>query len=141
MREQVDFGTGLRAHLQLAPELEDECPLAEEPVEDAADAAEAELAERLELLAVAHAALEDRERALADREALLLEDRSRVDALRAELTSAGPGTDARQVLRERAEQHAELIWRIFEEALGSHDHSLRLDAARALLSEAYRDGR
>jgi hypothetical protein len=136
MEDQTDFGTGLRAHLQLAP-------LPDDFVADAVveDAAEAEMEERLELLAVAHAALEDRERALAAREAAVAEEAYRLEAIRGELSSAGPGTDARTVLRERAEQHAELLWRIFEDALGAEDHGTRVAAARALLAEAYRDGR
>lgn len=138
MHDQTDFGTGLRAHLQLAP-LDDELAPAEEGIVD--DPAEEELAERLELLAVAHAALEERERAIVAREAAVAEEASRLHAIRAELSSAGVGTDARTVLRERAEQHAELIWRIFEEALGADDRAIRIAAARALLSEAYREGR
>jgi hypothetical protein len=140
MRDPADFGTGLRAHLQLAPLVE---PAGEQPEEvvDAVDAAEAELEERLDLLAVAHAALEDRERALAEREAALEYEASRLDAMRGELSAAGPGTDARTILRERAEQHAELLWRIFEDALGAPDHGTRLAAVRALLTEAYREAR
>jgi hypothetical protein len=136
MHDQNDFGTGLRAHLQLAPELP---ALPDEPEPPAEGPAEAELTERLDLLAIAHAALEERERAVAEREAALAFEAQRLDALRGELSSAGPGTDARIVLRERAEQHAELIWRIFEDALGAPDHATRIAAARALLAEAYRD--
>lgn len=43
--------------------------------------------------------------------------------------------------RERAEQYSELIWRIFEEALGNPDQSTRIAAARALLAEAYGEER
>ncbi len=137
MQDQTDFGTGLRAHLQLAP-LPDGFAGDDHDLEDPAEAA---LEERLELLVVAHAALEERERTLAAREAAVAEEASRLEAIRAELSSAGLGTDARTVLRERAEQHAELLWRIFEDALGAEDHRTRLAAARALLAEAYRETR
>lgn len=135
MRDKADFGTGLRAHLQLAPKPVHES--APEPQEASLEAVARDLDERLDLLAVAHASLDERERTLAQREAALDEEARRLHALRSELSTAGPGTDARTVLRERAEQHAEQIWRIFEDALAATDPATRLAAARALLAEAY----
>lgn len=138
MIDQTDFGTGLRAHLQL------EAPLLEEQSEPTTPVAtEDELAERLELLDRAERALAERARELDLREMALAEEAVRLHAIRSELSSAGPGTDARAVLRERVEQQAELVWRIFEEALGATaadgraDHAARLAAAKTLLSEAY----
>lgn len=133
MLDQTDFGNGLRAHLRLEePELE---------TEPAATATEEELTERLHFLSLAQAALDDRERAVAAREHAVAEEASRLAVLRAEMTAAGPGTNPRTVLRERAEQYSELIWRIFEEALGNPDQSTRIAAARALLAEAYGEER
>lgn len=135
MLDQTDFGNGLRAHLRLeAPEP------ATEPAPQAT-ATEEELTQRLHFLALAQAALEDRERAVAAREHAVAEEAGRLAAIRAELTSAGPGTNPRAVLRERAEQHSELLWRIFEDALGAPDQSTRIAAARALLAEAYGEER
>ena len=133
MLDQTDFGNGLRAHLQLEePEPE---------TEPAATATEEELTERLHFLSLAQSALQDRERAVAAREHAVVEEASRLAVLQAEMTAAGPGTNPRTVLRERAEQYSELIWRIFEEALGNPDQSTRIAAARALLAEAYGDQR
>jgi hypothetical protein len=133
MLELTDFGNGLRAHLRL--EVPEALP------EPAPVATEEELTERLHFLALAQAALEDRERAVAAREHAVAEEASRLAVLRAELTAAGPGTNARAVLRERVEQQAEYVWRIFEEALGAPDQATRIAAARALLAEAYGDER
>lgn len=133
MLDQTDFGNGLRAHLRL-----------EEPEPEAEPgpcATEEELTERLHFLSLAQAALEDRERAVGAREHAVAEEASRLAVLRAEMTAAGPGTNPRAVLRERAEQQAELLWRIFEEGLGAPDQSTRIAAARALLAEAYGDER
>jgi hypothetical protein len=61
----------------------------------------------------------------------------------AEEGSPEPDESAREFLRRRVERQAELVWRAFEGALdavrgdGHPDHRLRLDAARALLVEAY----
>src|ERR671937_258198 len=51
--------------------------------------------------------------------------------------------DVRDLLRRRAEQEVERLWRTFDEALeatragGEPDYEVRLSAARALLAEAY----
>src|SRR2546430_2688647 len=50
---------------------------------------------------------------------------------------------ARHYLRRQAEQHADLLWRAFQDGLtalradGSADFRVRLEAARSLLAEAY----
>ena len=50
---------------------------------------------------------------------------------------------ARHYLRRQAEQHADLLWRAFQDGLtalragGSADFRIRLEAARSLLAEAY----
>ena len=83
----------------------------------------------------------DLEQALAVREAELGALRALID----EATRPKHEESAREYLRRQAEQNADLIWRSFQDALtalrsdGSVDFRMRLEAARALLSEAYPD--
>ena len=73
------------------------------------------------------------------REAELAELRALLD----EETRPQQEESARAYLRRQAEQHADLLWRSFQDALtalrsdGSADFRVRLEATRALLSEAY----
>jgi hypothetical protein len=79
------------------------------------------------------------EQALAVREAELGGLRPLVD----EATRPKQEESARRYLRRQAEQNADLIWRSFQDGMtalrtdGSVDFRLRLEAARALLDEAY----
>jgi hypothetical protein len=81
----------------------------------------------------------DLEQALAVREAELGQLRALVD----EATRPKQEESARRYLRRQAEQNADLIWRSFQDGMtalrtdGSVDSRLRLEAARALLEEAY----
>ena len=83
----------------------------------------------------------DLEQALALRESELAELRTLVD----EAARPKQAESARHYLRRQAEQNADLIWRSFQDGMtalrtdGSVDSRLRLEAARALLEEAYPD--
>jgi hypothetical protein len=161
--EQTDhetgFGTGLRAQLArhrgepddalAEPEGEAAPAVVEEPVEqprteeeelrlelEAALAREARLrAAFADEQARAQERVAELERALGEARASLEEAHS-ADAPPA-------GATARDVLRDRAERSADLLWRTFEVALeavhadGRPDHATRMQAARAILGEAY----
>jgi hypothetical protein len=153
---ETGFGTGLRA--QLERRRGDPYGLEEEaaPPEQAAPAAEPPdldaLRRELEEALAREASLR---RALADHSLVLtrvtqLEEElaareEEVELLRrvAEVSTPEPDESARDFLRRRAERQAELVWQAFQGALGATrgdgepDHRLRLDAARALLVEAY----
>jgi hypothetical protein len=81
----------------------------------------------------------DLEQALAVGKAELAGLRALVD----EATRPKEEESARAYLRRQAEQNADLIWRSFQDGMtalrtdGSVDFRLRLEAARALLEEAY----
>jgi hypothetical protein len=83
----------------------------------------------------------DLEQALAVRESEL----AALGALIDEETRPRQQESARDYLRRQAEQHADLIWQSFQDALtalrsdGSVDFRMRLEAARTLLAEAYPD--
>jgi hypothetical protein len=144
MDDTHEFGSGLRAYIGL--EHEEEPPVGGEHALPAKstepdvpeDPRERELAERLSYLAAAEAALAERERLVVERE-------HGVEAREAELEELGVRTavDVRQLLRRRVEQHADILWRSFDEAMhatfpdGAPDHAVRLAAARALLAESY----
>jgi hypothetical protein len=144
MDDTHEFGSGLRAYIGL--EHEEEPPVGGEhalpakPTEPDVpeDPRERELAGRLSYLAAAEAALAERERLVVERE-------HGVEAREAELEELGVRTavDVRQLLRRRVEQHADILWRSFDEAMhatfpdGAPDHAVRLAAARALLAESY----
>jgi hypothetical protein len=145
MDDTHEFGSGLRAYIGLEHEEEaafdgEHPPPATEPAESEVveDPRERELAERLSYLAAAEAALAERER-------LVLQREEGVEAREVELEELGVRTaiDVRQLLRRRVEQHADLLWRSFDEAMhatfpdGAPDHAVRLAAARALLAESY----
>jgi hypothetical protein len=144
-----EFGTGLRAHLGHEEPLAPAVLPVEEEAPPEPSAAEKELEQRLAYLAAAEAALVERERQIAEREgaaeadlALLAEEESRLAEERRLLDDLGPTGDVRELLRRRAAEHADLLWRSFEDALRSDDLELRLLAARTIVGELYpADGR
>ncbi|TML63173.1 MAG: hypothetical protein E6G22_06800 [Actinobacteria bacterium] len=153
--QETGFGTGLRRQLERrrTPDGEqpsaavEQAPAAEQRSDveelwaelEAAGEREAGLRkvvaehERLQARAV------DLEQALAVRESELAELRALVD----EETRPQKEESARHYLRRQAEQHADLLWRAFQDGLtalradGSADFRVRLEAARSLLAEAY----
>ena len=157
---ETGFGTGLRPRLErrrVEPEAAGEQEPEEQPAaEEQADGARTEVEE---LWAELESALEremglrkvlaeygqlqaraaDLEQALAVRESELAELRALLD----EETRPQSDESARVFLRRQAEQHADLLWRAFQDGLtalrsdGSADFRVRLEAARALLAEAY----
>ena len=157
---ETGFGTGLRPRLErrrVEPEAAGEQEPEEQPAaEEQADGARTEVEE---LWAELESALEreaglrkavaeygalqaraaDLEQALAVRESELAELRALLD----EETRPKSDESARVFLRRQAEQHADLLWRAFQDGLtalrsdGSADFRVRLEAARALLAEAY----
>lgn len=162
--QETGFGTGLRPRLERRsgkPQSEPEGAAEQEAPDDAAteQEPERERTEVDELSIELESALEreaglrkavadygrlqsraaDLEHALAVREAELTELRQLVD----EETRPQNEESARAYLRRQAEQHADLLWRAFQDGLtalssdGSADFHVRLEAARALLSEAY----
>ena len=142
----ADFGTGLRAHLGLGGGV-DEAPLAPPPPRPAGPDV-AELEARALALRAAAQELEARERRLARQQAELAAESQRLAEQQAALERQ-LATDPRPVpavLRERAEQHVERLWRSLFSALdatradGSADFATRVSAARALLAAAYGDG-
>jgi hypothetical protein len=155
---ETGFGTGLRPRLQRQrgePETAAEAPAEraqpDRPGEERSEVDQlwAELESALERetglrKAVAeYGALQarsaDLEQALAVRESELAELRVLLD----EETRPQTDESARGYLRRQAEQHADLLWRAFQDGLtalrsdGSADFRVRLEAARALLAEAY----
>jgi hypothetical protein len=163
--QETGFGTGLRPRLERrrgGPAAEPEA-LAEGAPEEAdgekRKPSEGERSEIDEVWAELESALEreaglrkalaeytqlqaraaDLEQALAVREAELAELRALVE----EETRPGQEESAREYLRRQAEQHADLLWRSFQDGLtaltadGAADFRVRLEAARALLAEAY----
>jgi hypothetical protein len=144
---ETGFGTGLRAHLraQFDPEPEPEEPPpaaanASASAEAEPDPREVELAAFRDRLTRIEAALAEREQSLVIREQALKAEAKRVAEERAELERH---LDVRELLRARAELEADRLWQTFDEALqattpeGAPDFRMRLDAARALLAEAY----
>lgn len=137
------FGTGLRAHLRAqhspAPDPVPAAP-AREQVEDERDPREVELEAAHGRLTRLEAQLAEREQSLVVREQALNAEAKRIAEERAELERH---LDVRDLLRRRAEAEAERLWRTFDDALeatsgdGAPDYRTRLDAARALLAEAY----
>jgi hypothetical protein len=156
---ETGFGTGLRP--RLARLNEEPAAPAPETAPAEAEVDEGERSEVDELWAELESALEretglrkalaeygalqaraaDLEQALAVREAELAGLRAFVE----EETRPRQEESARDYLRRQAEQNADLIWRSFQDALtalrsdGAVDFRLRLEAARALLAEAYPD--
>ena len=141
MEENHEFGSGLRAHLgfEFAEPLALETPPPPEPVPEQ-DPREEELAQRLAFLAAAEDALAERERQVAEREERADQRETDLDEHEQAVQTA---VDVRRLLRHRVEQHADGVWRSFEEAMratlhdGSPDHAMRIAATRALLAEAY----
>lgn len=160
---ETGFGTGLRAHLGY-----DHAPAEAEPSVAAPndervearparprvsetelgqrtwmlDALEAELAERERILAQQSAVLAEQERALAEQARMVAEQQAQLEQVRDAASSDEGRRSVREVLRTRAEQHLERLWRSFEEALeatradGRPDFEVRLSAARVLLDAA-----
>jgi hypothetical protein len=156
---ETGFGTGLwprlagRGQPQPADEHEQPAVASEEPVGERSEVDElwTELEAALEREASLRKALAEHgqlqaratelEQALAAREAELAELRAVLD------DEARPREgNAREYLRRRAEQHADLLWRSFQDGLtairtdGTPDYRMRLEAARVLLAEAYEEG-
>ncbi|HSL66368.1 MAG TPA: hypothetical protein VK874_17065 [Gaiellaceae bacterium] len=150
MDQQHEFGSGLRKHLgfEFLEPVEVLLPsssVSRQEEEPPVDPVEAELERRLSYLAAAEEAFVDRERELDAREQALAQLEEELAAREEELVGdlREAGLNARQLLRRRAEQHADGLWRTFEEAMradapdGGPDHAIRIAAARALLAEAY----
>lgn len=155
-----EFGTGLRTHLERSRTGEPEPAYEPEPApqqaaereleseEAALEQRRGELAERREQIAAVEATLRVREQRIAEVRARLADEERRLSAAEAELTATGEQERAvraqlRELLRERAEGAAELIWGAFESGLvathadGRPDVEARVAAARGLLAEAY----
>jgi hypothetical protein len=155
---ETGFGTGLRPRLErgLRPpdselRLEQAGAAEEQPAEERSEVDElwAELESALEREAGLRRAVAeygqlqartaDLEQVLAVRESELADLRALLD----EETRPHRDESARGYLRRQAEQHADLLWRAFSDGLtalrsdGSVDFRVRLEAARALLAEAY----
>jgi chromosome segregation ATPase len=158
---ETGFGTGLRPRLEgrRTPSAREPEPAAEQALEQADKQPESGQSEVEELWTELESALEreaglrkavaeygqlqaraaDLEQALAVRESELADLRASLD----EETRPQQHETARAYLRRQAEQHADLLWRAFQDGLtalrsdGSLDFRLRLEAARALLAEAY----
>ena len=151
---ETGFGTGLRAHLRgrsdtaepevlPAPEPErEEASLEAAPARDSEPVVELEAAldERIQRLAELESELERRERLIAEKQASLTAAELRASQADAEARSAV------EVLRERADGEADVVWQVFREGLeattpdGSADLQTRLMAARELLAVAYGAG-
>jgi hypothetical protein len=158
--QETGFGTGLRRQLErrrLHEPYDGEPPVEEEVLEaeaeDAEEPGERSEEEGLRLELEAALAREARLRtALSEN----TQARERVEFLERELEAAHgeltvmreqeearAGLSPRKFLREKVEGHVDALWIVFEQALdavhsdGSPDFSTRLEAARALLSEAY----
>jgi len=160
--QETGFGTGLRRQLERRrlhepydgePPLEDESEAQEAPADDVEQPEEPSEAEELRQELEAALAREARLRAaLAEhgqaKERVDFLERE-LDAAHAELTALREAEEARgdvsprRFLREQVERHVDALWSVFEQALdavrpdGSPDFSTRLEAARALLAEAY----
>ena len=149
LMSDTEFGTGLRAHLARDPldgTLED---AGESAGEDACTPSADELELRLRALEAAEARLDERERKLLATQAavaahaqLLVEREEELD--RRSLAAAGAAArDVRELLRRRAEEHADRIWRTLDQALaatrpdGGIDHGTRLAALQLLINDAF----
>jgi hypothetical protein len=152
--QETGFGTGLRRQLERrrTPGEQPRAPVEPAPAEEERSEVE-ELWEALEASAEREAGLRrvvaeheklqaraaDLEQALAVRESELAELRELLE----EETRPRKEESARHYLRRQAEQHADLLWQAFQDALtalrsdGAVDSRLRLEAARSLLAEAY----
>ena len=146
---ETEFGTGLRAHLAredvdatldvgdgVRPDGEGVQPGDDlERRLQALEAAEARLAERERQLAATHAAVAAPAQLLVERETDL--------ERRARTLSGGDAVDVRELLRRRAEEHAERIWKTLDQAMaatrpdGGVDHATRLTALHLLITDAY----
>ena len=158
--QETGFGPGLRRQLErrrLHEPYDGEPPVEEEVLEAEAEDAEepGERSEEEELRLELEAALA-REARLRTALSENTQARERVEFLERELEAAHgeltvmreqeearAGLSPRKFLREKVEGHVDALWIVFEQALdavhsdGSPDFSTRLEAARALLSEAY----
>ena len=145
---EPEFGTGLRAHLGLVHEQPAPAPPQPPPRERPPSVPDVDALElRAAALRLAAEELEERERRLARQQEELKREAERLEAQQVELREqlAAPGRPVPTVLRERAEQHVERLWRSLFSALdatrpdGSADFATRVSAARALLAAAYGD--
>ena len=143
LQAETGFGTGLRAHIRGRHE-DDECEALPEPTPPPPvpepDPAVLELEEIRLRLERKLAAVEEREQSLNVQAQALAAEAKRLADQKAELERH---LDVRDLLRRRAEQEVERLWRTFDEALeatragGEPNFEVRLAAARALLAEAY----
>ncbi|MGH3103048.1 MAG: hypothetical protein ACRDN6_02990 [Gaiellaceae bacterium] len=155
---ETGFGTGLRAHLlhlrepgrdgQAAADENRESSDHHEPPrggEPQPAPAAADLEERIRTLETAETELLEFARRITDQQAALAEEAERLEVREAALASVRARRDVREVLRDRAEQHADLLWETLELALdatrpdGSADVHTRLAGMRTLLAVAYGD--
>ena len=164
--QETGFGTGLRRQLErrrIDPH-EGEHPVEPEAVEpqqvehddrdEGAESGERSEADELRLELEAALSREARLRtALIDHaqareraehlERELAVARAELVELRQSAVVAHGDANPRDFLREQAERHVDALWSVFEQALeavkpdGTPDFATRLDAARALLFEAY----
>jgi hypothetical protein len=144
LQAETGFGTGLRAHIRGRHADEDgvQEPAAAPPPapEPDPDPVALELEQLQARLTRQEAALAERERSLGVQGAALAAEATRLAEQRAELDKH---LNVRELLRRRAEQEVERLWRTFDDALeatrvgGEPDYEIRLSAARALLAEAY----
>lgn len=150
---ETGFGTGLRAHLNYRrPEEvaevvvpEPEPPAELEPVEWEGEPEPVPeilgLEQRARELEALAAELAERERQLGELESELAGEANLLAA--ADSVRTGERRPVRELLREHAEEYAEQLVLIFEQALdattadGRPDFATRLTALRLLLSEAY----
>jgi hypothetical protein len=144
LQAETGFGTGLRAHiLGLHEEAEHDAlpeptlPPLPHPEPDPALLELEQIRLRLERK---DAALGERERSLNVQAQAVAAEAKRLADQKAELERH---LDVRDLLRRRAEEEVERLWRTFDDALeatragGEPDFEVRLAAARALLAEAY----
>ena len=144
LQAETGFGTGLRAHI-LGRHDEAEVEALPDPTppplpQPEPDSVVLELEQLRLRVERKEAALEERERSLGVQAQALAAEATRLAHQKAELERH---LDVRDLLRRRAEQEVERLWRTFDEALearradGAPDFEVRLAAARALLAEAY----
>jgi hypothetical protein len=151
-QQDVWFGTGLRAHLGIAPIAEVDslslldAPAPESPSESAGDLRDLE--RRAQLLELQERELAERARWVEIREAELTAETRRIEQEEARLSQRArrrvkrraAGRPLGDVMRELAEQRMESVVLIVEDALdatledGTPDLPTRIAAARALLA-------
>jgi hypothetical protein len=159
--QETGFGTGLRRQLERrrgdahdgepiepeAAEIEHDGEVEEPESEERSEADELRLEleaalsreARLRTALVDHAQARDRAEQLVRELAAARAELAELRESHAIFAAANP----RDFLRDQAERHVDTLWKVFEQGLeavkpdGTPDFATRLDAARALLSEAY----